>query len=56
MNVYEVLYSGQYLLVRYKLINHEHCIFIIHDSMAGRAAKSFQQISTLIELKFISAT
>ena len=37
------------------VIDHEQWIFIIYDSF-DRERKNFQQLSKLIELKFIPAT
>ena len=37
------------------VIHHEQCIFIIYNS-AGRERNNFQQLSKLIELKFIPTT
>ena len=41
--------------VRYTPIHHQQCIFIIYDS-AGREKNKFEQLSKLIEVKFIPRT
>ena len=41
--------------IRYTPIRHEQCIFIIYES-AGREGNKLQQLSKLIEVKFITTT
>ena len=53
--IFQVFCSGQYISLWYTPVNNEQCIIIIYDS-AGRKKTSFQQLSKLIELKFISLT
>ena len=51
LNFLKIFYSGQYTM----LIHHEQCIFI-YMTQSGRERNNFQQLSKLIELKFISTT
>ena len=53
-NVYE-FFNFLLSAVWYTPIHHEQCIFIIYDS-GGRERNKFQQLSKLIEVKFISTT
>ena len=41
------------LAVWYTPLHHEQCVFIIYD-LIGRERNKFQQLSKLIEVKFIS--
>ena len=58
MNVYEFFTFLKFSIlgsISSMVIRHVQCTFITYDS-AGTERNNFQQISKLIELKFISAT